>query len=285
MSQTQVVILGSGTPNAEPDRVSASLAVVVAGQPYLVDCGHGAVQRVVEARAMGKIDWDTTDLTRLFVTHLHADHTVGLPDLLYTPWIHERESVLQAIGPLGLADMARHIELAYSENIREHLSAHPSSREGYKIVVREVAGGCVYEDDKVTVQALEANHGDLAALSYKFETPDGTIVVSGDTKPVARFAEWARGCDLLLHEVYSARQFAFRPPAWQAYHARTHTSSDELAALATAVRPKRLVLVHQLFWGQTPAQLVAEVRRAYDGEVISASDLDVYELTSVESGD
>ncbi len=278
MSRTQVVILGSGTPNAEPDRVSASLAVVVDNQPYLVDCGHGAVQRVVEARAAGIIDWDTTALTRLFVTHLHADHTVGLPDLLYTPWIHERKTSLQAFGPRGLADMARHIELAYSENIREHLSAHPSSREGYKIAVREVAEGCVYQDERVTVQALAADHGELAALSYKFETPQGRVVISGDTKPVAGFAAWARGCDLLLHEVYSARQFAFRPPAWQTYHARTHTSSDELAALATIVRPKRLVLVHQLFWGQSPAQLVAEVQRAYAGEVISASDLDVYGL-------
>ncbi|MCY3574753.1 MAG: MBL fold metallo-hydrolase [Chloroflexi bacterium] len=278
MSRTQVVILGSGTPNADPDRVSASLAVVVDDQPYLVDCGHGAVQRVVEARARGLIAWDTTALTRLFVTHLHGDHTVGLPDLLYTPWIHERQSDIKAIGPRGLAEMARHIELAYSENIREHRSAHPSSRDGYKIAVREVAEGCVYEDDLVTVEALAADHGDLAALSYKFITPNGSIVISGDTKPVADFAGWARGCDLLLHEVYSAQQFANRPLAWQAYHARAHTSSDELAALASVARPKWLVLVHQLFWGQTPAELVAEVLRGYDGEVISASDLDVYAL-------
>ena len=103
---------------------------------------------------------------------------------------------VQAIGPPGLAAMARHIELAYSENIREHLKAHPCSPDGYKITVREVTGGCVYADDKVSVQALAADHGDLAALSYKFETPAGTVVVSGDTKPAPAFAEWARGCDL-----------------------------------------------------------------------------------------
>ena len=90
MSRTQIVILGSGTPNAEADRVSSGLAIGVDNQPYLIDCGHGVVQRVVEAHAAGKIAWDTTALTRLFVTHLHADHTVGLPDLLFTPWIHGR---------------------------------------------------------------------------------------------------------------------------------------------------------------------------------------------------
>ena len=274
----RVVILGSGTPNAEAGRVSSCVAVVADGQPYLVDIGHGAAQRVVEARAAGIIDWDTTALTRLFVTHLHADHTVGLPDLLYTPWIHDREDPVLAIGPRGLADMARHIELAWSENIREHLTAHPRTEHGYKIEVREVAGGIVYEDERVTVEALAADHGDLAALSYKFIMPAGAVVISGDTKPAAGFADWARGCDLLLHEVYSSRRFVERSAAWQAYHGAAHTSSDELAALAAEIRPGRLVLVHQLFWGQTPQELVDEVRRGYDGEVISANDLDVFEL-------
>ena len=278
MSGTQVVVLGSGTPNADAKRVSSGVAVVVNGQPYLVDCGHGVVQRVVEAQAAGLIDWDTTALTRLFVTHLHADHTVGLPDLLYTPWIHEREEPLQAVGPPGLADMARHIALAYSENIREHLSAHPRTEDGYKISVREVRGGCVYADERVEVEALRANHGELCALSYKFVTAAGAVVISGDTKPVPEFAAWARGCDLLLHEVYSARQFARRSAEWQAYHGGAHTSTGELAALACEIQPKRLALYHQLFWGQTPAELVAEVRRGYAGEVISAKDLDVFEV-------
>ena len=278
MSATQVVVLGSGTPNADAQRVSSGVAVVVDGQPYLVDCGHGVVQRAVEARAARLIDWDTTALTRLFVTHLHADHTVGLPDLLYTPWIHEREEALQALGPPGLADMARYIELAYSENIREHLSAHPRTEHGYKISVREVRGGCVYADERVEVEALRVDHGQLFALSYKFVTAAGVVVISGDTKPVPAFADWARGCDLLLHEVYSARRFRERSAAWQAYHGGAHTSTAELAALAREIQPKRLALYHQLFWGQRPDELVEEVRQGYAGEVISARDLDVFEV-------
>ena len=130
MSRAQVVILGSGTPNAEADRVSAGVAVAVDDQPYLFDCGHGIVQRVVQAHEAGLIQWNSTDLTRLFVTHLHADHSVGLPDLLFTPWIHGRAEKLVACGPPGLKRMARHILLAYEENIREHRAAHPSSEEG-----------------------------------------------------------------------------------------------------------------------------------------------------------
>ena len=278
VSATQVIMLGSGTPNAEADRASSGLAVAVDGRPYLVDCGHGIVQRVVQANAAGLISWDTTDLDRLFVTHLHADHTAGIPDLLYTPWIHGRETPLQAYGPVGLEHMLAHIQQAFAENIREHRSAHPSTEQGYQAIAHEVKAGPCYRDERIAVQALPADHGDLAAFSYKFVTPAATIVVSGDTKPVPQFADWARGCDLLIHEVYSALQFPDRPPAWRAYHSRVHTSTRELAALANAIRPGRLLLYHQLFWGRTPPELVAEITDEYTGCVISANDLDVFEL-------
>ena len=156
MSSTQVVILGSGTPNAEADRVSAGVAIAVDDQPYLVDCGHGIVQRAVEARAANKIPWSTTDLTRLFVTHLHADHTVGLPDLLFTPWIHGRETIVRAYGPSALTQMVDSILLAYQENIREHRFAHPSSDNGYKCLVNTVAPGLCFQDERVAVHALNA---------------------------------------------------------------------------------------------------------------------------------
>lgn len=278
MSRAQVLILGSGTPNAEADRVSAGVAIAVDDQPYLFDCGHGIVQRVVQARGSGKIAWDTTALTRLFVTHLHADHSVGLPDLLFTPWIHGREEALLAFGPPGLKRMARHILLAYEENIREHRAAHPSSERGYQIDVTEIREGLCYQDKRVEAHSLPADHGNLAAFSYKVVTPVGTVVISGDTKPVATFADWARGCDILIHEVYSSAQFADLPPAWQRYHSRVHTSAIELAALARKIRPRLLLLHHQLFWGLKPDELVAEVADGYDGQIVSANDLDVFDL-------
>ncbi len=278
MSRALIVILGSGSPNAEAGRVSSGIAIAVDDQPYLIDCGHGVVQRVVEAHAAGLIAWDSAALNRLFITHIHADHTVGLPDLLYTPWIHGRSDGIMAYGPAGLNDMARHIQAAYAENVREHSKAHPSTEAGYQIRAHPVSAGLCYQDERVTVHALAADHGDLEAFSYKFSTARGTIVVSGDTKPVPDFADWARGCDVLIHEVYSAAQFSARPPAWQDYHSRAHTSTQELAALANLIRPGRLLLYHQLFWGQTPEELLAEIKSEYDGEVISANDLDCFEL-------
>ena len=278
MSRAQIVILGSGTPNAEADRVSSGVAIAVDNHPYLIDCGHGVVQRVVQAHAAGIIAWDTTALSRLFVTHLHADHTVGLPDLLFTPWIHGRAEPILAIGPVGLATMTEQILAAYAENIREHRGAHPATETGYQIDVRAVNAGPCYRDERVQVHALRADHGDLEAYSYKFITAAGTIVVSGDTKPVPEFAAWAHGCDLLIHEVYSAKKFPDRPSAWQRYHARAHTSTRELAALAQSIHPARLLLYHQLFWGQSADELVAEITSEYDGEVLSSNDLDIFQL-------
>ena len=276
MSRTQLVVLGSGTPNAEADRASSGLAIAVDDRPYLVDCGHGVVQRVVEANAAGIIKWSTVDLTRLFVTHLHADHTVGLPDLLFTPWIHGREEQVAAYGPPGLKAMIDHIQAAYRVNTREHLRAHPASTGGFLADVKAVQAGLVYGDDRVRVYALQADHGDMEAFSYKFLTPDKTIVLSGDTKPVSGFADWAGTPDILVHEVYSSAQFPGRPPPWQAYHSRVHTSTEELADLAKEIRPGLLVLYHQLFWGTTAADLVGEIGASYDGPVVSANDLDVF---------
>ena len=85
------------------------------------------------------------------------------------------------------------------------------------------------------------------------------------------------GCDLLVHEVYSADRFRTRPPAWQAYHARAHTSTTELAALATRAAPTALVLYHQLYWGTDDAGLLGELRRAgYARAAVSARDLGKY---------
>ena len=90
-------------------------------------------------------------------------------------------------------------------------------------------------------------------------------------------ADACGGCDVLVHEVYSAEAFKRREPEWQRYHAASHTSTVELAALAARARPKLLVLYHQLYWGATDEDLVRESREAgYDGPVVSAADLDVF---------
>ena len=276
--RTRIVLLGTGTPNAEPDRSGTAIAIVVDDTPYLIDCGPGVVRRANAARKRGIDALRPSNLKHLFITHLHTDHTLGYPDLIFTPWVLERDEPLRVFGPVGTKKMTDHILAAYDEDIRIRVDGlEPANTEGYKVNVTEIEPGVVYRDDKVTVKAFSVRHGSWKhAFGFRFETPDRVIVVSGDTAPTPALIDAARGCDVLLHEVYSQAGFDQRSPIWQRYHASFHTSTEELALIARDVKPGLLVLYHQLFWGATDRDLLREIGQGYSGRVVSGRDLDVY---------
>ncbi len=279
VSRTKLVILGTGTPNADPDRSGPAVAVVVDNDAYLIDAGPGVVRRAAAAAANGIAALRAQNLRRVFITHLHSDHTLGLPDLIFTPWVLDRPVPLEIYGPRGIEAMTRHIEEAWAEDIDIRLhGGEPKHPATYKSVTHEIAPGLVYQDAKVRVEAIAVAHGTWPeAFGYRFVTPDRTIVISGDTRPTDAIVDACHGCDVLVHEVYSAVTLKTRPPEWQTYHAAFHTSTVELAALATKAHPGLLVLYHQLFWGATDADLEGEIRQAgYRGQVISGRDLGVY---------
>ncbi|MCY3546596.1 MAG: MBL fold metallo-hydrolase [Gemmatimonadetes bacterium] len=287
-SHARLVILGTGTPNADPDRSGPAVAVVVGGQAYLVDAGAGIVRRAAAASARHGIDaLAPSGLDRLFLTHLHSDHTVGLPDVIFSPWVLERPDPIVIFGPPGTAYMVDHVQEAWKEDVHMRLfglEPHDYNRDAFRSPVTETRGGPVYEDEHVRVTAIPVMHGSWPhSLGYRFDAlgPDGaagrTIVISGDARPSESLVEACDGCDILVHEVYSAETFKGRPPEWQRYHADSHTSTVELADIATRARPGLLVMYHQLYWGATDEDLVREVREAgYTGRVVSAADLDVY---------
>jgi ribonuclease BN (tRNA processing enzyme) len=276
--KTQLVLLGTGTPNADPDRSGPAVAIVVNDTPYLVDCGPGVVRRAAAAYRAGISGLQVKKLTRAFITHLHTDHTVGYPDLIFTPWVLERDEPLEVYGPKGIAAMTHHILKAYEEDIKIRLEGlEPANTEGYKVNVHEIEPGVIYEDENVNVKAFAVRHGSWAqAFGYRFETPDRTIVISGDTTPTRSVIENCNRCDVLVHEVYSQAGFERRSHVWRKYHSSFHTSSVELAKIASEARPGLLVLYHQLLWGTSEEGLLEEIRQGYDGRVVSGHDLDVY---------
>lgn len=276
-SGTRVVVLGTGTPNADPDRSGPAVAIIVNDRSYLVDAGPGIVRRAaLAARTLPALRMPMLDI--VFLTHLHSDHTVGLPDLMLTPWVLDRASPLRVFGPSGTTSMVKHLSQAYSADIEIRLNGgEPSNKTGYRADAKDVSPGIVYRDSNVTVTAFEVQHGSWPqAFGYRFQTRDRVIVISGDTRPSDAVVEQCNGCDVLVHEVYSATRLQNRTPAWQAYHRRYHTSTIELAQLASRAHPKLLLLYHQLHWGATDEELVAEISRTYHGPIVSARDLGIY---------
>lgn len=276
--RTRVVLLGTGTPHADPERAGPCVAILVDDVPYLVDMGPGLVRRAEAARRAGVAGLDAPRLSRVFVTHLHSDHTVGFPDLLYTPWVLGREAPLEVWGPPGIEGMARHVQAAWREDVRVRTEGlERASEGGHRVVVHAVAPGVVHRDERVTVTAFRVEHGSWeAAFGYRFDTPDRSVVVSGDTAPSDAVVRACDGCDVLLHEAYSQERWRSAPEGARRYHAAFHTSGPQLGELAAEARPGLLVLYHHLLWGASPEDLVAEVRSSWDGEVVFGRDLDVY---------
>jgi ribonuclease BN (tRNA processing enzyme) len=276
---TKIVLLGTGTPNADPDRSGPGIAIVVDGTAYLVDSGPGIVRRAAAAANKGIEALDVKKLNIVFLTHLHSDHTLGLADLIFSPWILEREKPLEVYGPPGTSAMVDHLLDAYTEDIHVRIDGlEPANSEGYKVNTHDIHPGLVFENGSVKVRTFEVPHGSWRyAYGYRFETPHRTIVISGDTTPTDSVVEHCAGCDALIHEVYSAREFGDRPEEWQRYHASAHTSTTELAAIAARAKPGLLILYHQLLWEADPKDLLKEIREGYRGRVASGRDLDVYE--------
>lgn len=274
---TKVVLLGTGTPNADPARSGPCVAVVVRGASYLVDFGPGLVRRAAAAYQRGIEGLEVSRLNRAFLTHMHSDHTAGYPDLILTPWVLGRCSPLEVFGPPGLRAMTEHLLAAYVQDVEERLHGlEPANSTGHQVRVVEIGPGRVYEDENVSVDAFPVNHGSWPAFGYRFTTPNRVVCVSGDTALFPGYQEAYRDCDVLVHEVSSAAGLQGRSADWQAYHRAVHMSSDVLVAVAARVRPKLLVLYHQLYHGVSDDELLREIADRYDGEAVSAQDLDVF---------
>ena len=282
-SRTQVVFLGTGNPRPDPRRMGTSLAIVVNGTAYLVDAGTGVVRRATEVAASRGIKaLEAPNLRFAFITHLHSDHTIGLPDLITTPWIMGRSRPLELYGPPGISAMAKHLREAYKEDreVRQRGLEH-ANESGADVNAYDVKPGFVYQDSNVKITVFAVKHGSWRnAYGYRFQTADRTIVLSGDASPSESIVEQCNGCDMLIHEVYTQLGYNNSRPDWQKYITSFHTSTKELGDLAARAKAKTLLVYHQMYFGgqtDTEQVLLRELRgSAYKGTVVSAHDLDVY---------
>lgn len=272
-----VVLLGTGMPRPNPEASGPATAVVVGQRVFLFDAGSGVERQLAAAHLTIK------GPTATFITHLHSDHTLGLPDLLLTSWVMGRQKPLPLYGPPGLANMVHDIMLAWSEDIDIRTNGlEQETAGGERADVHEIKAGVVYDSGGVKITAIPVAHGNWpVAFGYRIDAANRVIVISGDTRPTAALAAAARDADVLIHEVYPSADATpeSRPGggAWPAYLKAFHTSDTELGAIAEKAGVKLLILYHIVRKKTTDAELLAGVRSGgYTGRLVIGHDLDRY---------
>lgn len=246
---------------------------------YLVDVGPGIVRRAAAAALDKGIAALTADkLQTAFITHLHSDHTVGYPDLIFTPWVQGRRGPLRVYGPTGLEEMTKHILLAWQADIDIRTKGLERwSMAGVAVEAHDVKPGVVFQDANVKMTTFPNAHGEWeSTFGYRFDGPDRSIVISGDTNPSDALIAHCQKCDVLIHEVYSEDYRPADMANWLEYRSKYHTTTQ----LANRTQPGLLILYHR---GVGPRgreipeeQYLAEIRRSYSGKVVVGRDLDIY---------
>lgn len=275
----KVTLLGTGTPPPIIQRFGPSTLVQAGGMNLVFDCGRGCTQRLWQKKVpLGKVDV-------LFLTHLHSDHVVGIPDLLLTgwlrpPWAH-RDNPLRVIGPKGTVSMMSHIEMAYDWDIKTRINDQKLPPKGVQHNATDMTEGVVFEKNGVKVTAIEVNHGAKIkpAFGYRIDYDGRSVVISGDTKPNENLIAKAKGVDLLIHQVAAARPALVKKLKFLKVILDHHTKPHEAGTVFSRVKPKLAVYYHLVMFGNPKIkpysfkELVELTRKTYSGPLMVGKDL------------
>lgn len=263
----RVVLLGTGNPPPLVTRFGPSILVDAGSERLLFDAGRGALQRL---RQMG-----VNDANRVFLTHLHSDHVVGIPDLYLTGWLMGRRQVpFSVCGPAGTTAMMNHLREAFAFDIDFRINDDKAPPEGAQVDARDITEGVVYEANGVRVTAFDVDHRPIKpALGYRIDYGGHSVVLSGDTRFNENLIARARGADLLIHEV-SAIEGQTQATSSVLAH---HTTPEQAGKVFSRVRPTLAVYSH-IVGGLTDEQLVQMTRTTYQGPLVVGSDLMAFDV-------
>jgi ribonuclease Z len=263
----QVMLLGTaGGPTFNADRNGISTLVIAGTERLLFDVGRNATGGMV------RLGIKPAQLTRVFLTHLHSDHIIALPELLLFGWAQGRTTPLQVWGPDGTRAMARNLEQAFAFDIHVRRDVdEKTSAEGIKVIATDIREGVVYKSRGVTVTAFLVDHSPVTpAFGYRIDFQGHSVTLSGDTKPSENLVRFAAGTDLLIHEVGWWKQDPqLTAPAARAIAAH-HTDGVEAGTIFARVKPKLAVFSH---YNADPTVTLALVRQHYAGPVEFGADL------------
>ena len=282
--ELKVTLLGTGTPAPRIDRFSTSTLVEAGEEKLLFDCGRGATVRLWQLKVpMGKIN-------ATFLTHLHSDHTGGLPDLWLTsvlpPLYGQRKTPYRIYGPEGTKDLTGYLEKAYAADKKIRVEDENLPPEAFTFDVTEIQQGVVYEKNGVKVTAFDVYHGDYIkpSFGYRIDYAGRSVVLSGDTRYSENLIRFAKGADVLVHEVGMAPAALLAMDTPQAKAAQRiighHTTPEECAKVFNEVKPKLAVYSHVVLTTTDPAfkaptekDVMETTQKAYSGPLEMGEDL------------
>jgi len=278
----KVTLLGTSTPNPLPDRFGPSTLVEAGNERLLFDCGRGATIRLWQLRVpLGTV--------KLFLTHLHSDHTVGIPDLWLTGFLHlpygGRQEPLRIWGPKGTAEMIANLRKAYEADIRIRRAAEDFttafSEHQVAMVGEDFVEGTVYESNGVRVSAFKVKHANIDhAYGFRVDYKRRSVVISGDMASNENFIKHARGADVVIHEVgVASPELLERRPDLRHMLATHHSSPEDAGRDFAQIKPKLAVYTHYSRLGSDDvppveiAEIIARTRSIYSGPLEAGEDL------------
>ena len=245
--KSRLILLGTaGGPTPKPNRAAPAQVIVVNGVSYVIDCGNGVARQIVLAKLK------LASIRNVFLTHHHSDHNADYGNLLLLSWETDLSTRVDAYGPPPLAEMTRLFLSLNDYDIRTRIADEGRPPLKDLIAAHEItAGGPVMQDDNVKVTAALVDHPPVEpAFAYRFDCPDRSIVISGDTRPSKNLVKLSQGADVLVHEVMhlpSLEQLIATEPnakTLREHLLASHTTTEQVGRIATEAGVKTLVLSH-----------------------------------------
>ena len=279
----RVTLLGTGSPAPVMRRFGPAVLVQAGGRTLLIDSGRGVTQRLFQLGVkLGAID-------ALFITHLHSDHVVGIPDLWLTGWLDaayaQRRGPFRVYGPAGSQGMMDGLAKAYDWDIKARIADQNLDPANIRSEVTELRPGVAYDQGGVKVTAFEVDHGELLKPAFGFRIDYGgrSVSISGDTRFSENLIKHAAGSDLLIHQVAAARPELLALPSFKVILDH-HTKPEEAGTVFSRVKPKLAVYYHFVLLGSPAAPPITEkevvelTRKTYAGPLVVGEDLMAFRL-------